>query len=61
MCQVQQGFEGQAVELSRLRDVKSGSCFKRSRSFGAFEREGAGATLAVTVAWFTNILNKWPI
>ena len=61
LCWVRQRFEGQAVELSRLWDVESGSCFWRSRSFSAFEREAAGDTLAVTAAWFANILNKRPI
>ena len=53
--------EGQAVELSWLQDVESGSCFQRSQSFRAFEREAAGATLAVTAAWFANLQNERPI
>ena len=58
VCGVRQRFEGQAVELSQLRDVESGSCFRRSRSFGAFKRETAGATLVVTAAWFASFMNK---
>ena len=61
LCGDRQRFEGQAVELSRLRDVESGSSFCRSRYFGAFKREAAGATLAVTAAWFASFLSERPI